>query len=773
MPRRPGLSLLDPRPDPGRCRCRPPPPPPPRLQRRRAAGQRALEARFDSLLNAENLREWMKRLSARPHHVGSPYGKENAEFMAGLLPLLGLRREDRGVPRALPDAQGRACWRWWRPRASRPRSPSRALPEDATSGQTDEQLPTYNAYSIDGDVTGELVYVNYGVPDDYEELERRGIDVKGKIVIARYGGSWRGIKPKVAAEHGAVGCIIYSDPREDGYFQGDVYPKGGWRPERRRAARLGGGHADLPRRPADPGRRRDRGREAAGSSRRHDAHQDPGAADLLRRRAAAARGRSAARWRPSDWRGALPIPYHLGPGPAKVHLKLAFDWKLVPAYDVIATLPGSERPDQWIIRGNHHDAWVNGATDPMSGMVAVLEEARADGRAGARPAGGPKRTIVYAGWDGEEQGLLGSTEWVETHAAELREQGRRLHQLRQQPPRLPRRRRLAHAGGVRQRGRPRRAPIRRRASSVGERAARRADPRRRAPRSARRRATRAASRIDALGSGSDYTPFLQHLGDRLAQHRLRRRGRVRPVPLDLRLVRPLHALHGPGLRVRRRRWRRPTAGIVLRLANADVLPFEFAPPRPPPSARYVDEVREAGRTDSARRRRSATAGSTTKVYETVRRPHRDLGGAEAAGAGAAPQLRAAPERRGGPAEERRPPTAGLVARHGGRQAASPDARKKLDAILLRAERALTRKEGLPAPPLVPPPDLRARLLHRLRRQDPAGRARGHRAAQLAGGRRSRSASWRASSRATPRRSTGPRRCCRGDVKRSSPRAGDS
>ena len=231
------------------------------------AAQRGARGAIRRRARRRGLETWMQRLAARPHHVGSPGAKETPSSSPGSS-APGATRRDRGVPGALPDADERRAGDGRARRDSPPRSPSRPLPEDATSGQTAEQLPTYNAYSIDGDVTGELVYVNYGVPEDYEELERRGIDVKGKIVIARYGGSWRGIKPKVAAEHGAIGCIIYSDPATTATRQGDAYPKGGWRPGAGRAARLGGRHAGLPRRPADARRRRDHGRQAAATAPR-------------------------------------------------------------------------------------------------------------------------------------------------------------------------------------------------------------------------------------------------------------------------------------------------------------------------------------------------------------------------------------------------------------------------------------------------------------------------------------------------------------------------
>ncbi|HET6345149.1 MAG TPA: PA domain-containing protein, partial [Myxococcota bacterium] len=300
----------------------------------RATEQRALEARFDSSLNAANLREWMKRLSARPHHVGSAYGKANAEFMADLFRSWGYQARLEEFKVLFPTPKVRLL-EMTAPTSYKAKLAEPPLPEDATSGQTSEQLPTYNAYSTDGDVTGELVYVNFGVPADYEELERRGIDVKGKIVIARYYGSWRGIKPKVAAEHGAIGCIIYSDPHEDGYFQGDVYPKGGWRSE---WSAQRGSVVDMPVFSGDP---LTPGVGATADAKRLELKDATtitkipvlpisygDALPLLR-----ALGGPMA---PEGWRGSLPIPYRLGPGPAKVHLKLEFDWKTVPAYDVIA-----------------------------------------------------------------------------------------------------------------------------------------------------------------------------------------------------------------------------------------------------------------------------------------------------------------------------------------------------------------------------------------------------------------------------------------------------
>jgi N-acetylated-alpha-linked acidic dipeptidase len=294
-----------------------------------------------------------------------------------------------------------------------------ALKEDATSGQEALQLPVYNCWSPDGDVTAELVFVNYGVPADYDQLARMGIDVRGKIVIARYGQSWRGIKPKVAQEHGAIGCIIYSDPKEDGFFQGDVYPRGPFRPE---FGAQRGSVEDLPVYPGDP---LTPGVGATKDAKRLDRKD---AANLLKIPVIPISYGDAMPLLqslegavvPATWRGALPITYHTGPGKNKVHLKLEFDWQIRPLYNVIAKLKGSDFPDDWVIRGNHHDAWVNGASDPVSGLAAMMEEARSIGEM-AKAGWKPKRTIVYCAWDGEEQGLLGSTEWVEFHEKELQD----------------------------------------------------------------------------------------------------------------------------------------------------------------------------------------------------------------------------------------------------------------------------------------------------------------------------------------------------------------
>ncbi|HEY1018249.1 MAG TPA: transferrin receptor-like dimerization domain-containing protein [Sediminibacterium sp.] len=381
------------------------------------AAQKQLEQKFDAQLSAERIGKAIKELSAVPHHVGSVGGKAVAENILQKFKAYGWDAKIETYRVLFPTPKTRVL-EMVSPTVYKALLKEPALKEDGTSNQED-QLPTYNAWSADGDVTGELVFVNYGLPQDYEVLESLGISVQGKIVIAKYGRSWRGIKPKVAQEHGAIGCIIYSDPKDDGYYQGDVYPKGAFKNE---YGVQRGSIMDMVIYPGDP-LTPDIG--ATENAKRLDRLEAPNllkipvlpisyhdAQPLLQ----ALEGPVA----PADWRGALPFTYHIGPGKAKVHLKVDFNWQLKPAYNVIAKIAGSQFPDQWVIRGNHHDAWVNGANDPISGAAALLEEAQAIGEL-VKTGWKPKRTLVYCAWDAEEPGLLGSTEWVEDHMTELQQ----------------------------------------------------------------------------------------------------------------------------------------------------------------------------------------------------------------------------------------------------------------------------------------------------------------------------------------------------------------
>ncbi|HEV2352274.1 MAG TPA: M28 family metallopeptidase [Terriglobia bacterium] len=479
--------------------------------------ERDWEAKFRAIPDSHNLRQYDQRLSARPHHLGSPYDKDNAEWILSKFKEWGLDAHIERFDVLMPTPKERAV-ELVEPVKFVAKLQESALPTDPTSNQQCEQLPTYNAYSADGDVTAPLVYVNYGIPEDYEELDRLGISVKGAIVIARYGASWRGIKPKVAAEHGAVGCLIYSDPRDDGYFEGDVFPQGPYRPDdgvQRGSVMdmvLYTGDPLTPGVGATPGAKRLALKDVTTITKIPTLPISYGDAKPL---LAALKGHVA----PASWRGALGLTYHIGPGPAKVHLKVKANWDTKPLYDVIAKIPGSTEADEWIIRGNHHDAWVNGAEDPVSGQSALLEEARALGVL-LQQGWKPKRTIIYCAWDGEEEGLIGSTEWAEQHADELEQHaavyinsdsnGRGYlgmagsHSLEKfvnsvardiQDPetklsvwKRDQMRRIEGAGRFRRGS----------ASPATE--------------SRREARGRKDLRIGALGSGSDYTPFLQHLG---------------------------------------------------------------------------------------------------------------------------------------------------------------------------------------------------------------------------------------------------------------------
>jgi N-acetylated-alpha-linked acidic dipeptidase len=380
-----------------------------------SARERALEQAFDADLRPADLRAWLKELASAPNHVGSPHDKANAELVRDLLRSWGWEANIEVFEILYPTLREHSL-ELVAPTHFTASLSEPAVEGDATSARTDE-LPPYHTYGADGDVTAELVYVNYGMAEDYRVLARQGVDVRGKIVIARYGEGWRGLKPKLAAQHGAIGCIIYSDPLDDGYGRGDVYPSGGWRPA---AGVQRGSVLDLTQYPGDP--------LTPGVGATHDAKRLPlSQAQTLSRIPVlpisygdaqpllAALGRRVA---PSGWRGGLPITYHLGPGPAQVHLVIRSDWTLKPIYDVVARISGSEKPQQWVVRGNHRDGWVFGAWDPLSGTIAMLAEAKAIG-ALVRNGWRPRRSLVYTSWDGEEPGLIGSTEWAETHAAEL------------------------------------------------------------------------------------------------------------------------------------------------------------------------------------------------------------------------------------------------------------------------------------------------------------------------------------------------------------------
>src|SRR6266581_3694887 len=654
--------------------------------------ERDLEARFKAMPDPARMRAAMQRLSARPHHVGSPYDKDNAEWILDQFKSYGWDAHIENFDVLFPTPVERVV-ELISPTTFKASLQETALPLDPTSNQQSEQLPPYNAYSIDGDVTGPLVFVNYGVPADYEELERRGISVKGAIVIAKYGGSWRGIKPKVAAEHGAIGCLIYSDPRDDGYTGGDVFPKGPMRPAQ---GVQRGSVADMPVYPGDP---LTPGVGATKNAKRLTVAQAPtitkipvlpisygDAQPLLE-----ALGGPIA---PASWRGGLPITYRLGAGPAKVHLRVKSDWSLKTLYDVIAKLPGSTEADQWIIRGNHHDAWVNGAQDPISGLVAELEEARALG-ALYKQGWRPKRTIIYAAWDGEEPGLLGSTEWVEAHADELATRaiaylnrdtnGRGYlslsgsHSLEKFINAVARDVSDPETGlSVWKREQLRRIAL--------------------APSAEERRDVREREdlRIDALGSGSDYTPFLQHAG--IAALNLGYGGETGGGIYHSIYDDFYWYTHFDDTSFVYERALSQTVGTaVMRLADAEVLPYDFTN-LAETVHRYAADLRDlwTKQLDEVRERNREleegvfTATADPRVTSVPPRPE-----------SLPPHLNFAPPENGAEALARsaaRYERALTTAQaDGGAALGRPDA-GGVNELLLRSERTLTRPGGLPGRP---------------------------------------------------------------------------
>ena len=688
----------------------------------RTAAQRAVETRFDAALDPDDLRSWMQHLSSRPHHVGSPFGREVAEFIAAQFREWGYDTAIETYHVLFPTPRFRRL-EMVAPTRFTAGLEEPTLPEDRTSSQKDEQLPSYNAYSIDGDVTGELVYVNYGIPADYEELERRGIDVTGKVVIARYGGSWRGIKPKVAAENGAIGCLIYSDPRDDGYAQGDVYPDG---PYRRADGAQRGSVADMPLFPGDPLTPNVGATEDAVRLDLEDAptlttipvlpisYAD--AQPLLE-----ALGGPVA---PGAWRGGLPLTYHLGPGPARVHLELAFSWDIEPAYNVIARLEGAERPDQWVLRGNHHDAWVNGASDPISGMVVLMAEAKAIGTL-ARSGWRPKRTIVFAAWDAEEPGLLGSTEWGEHHADELTERAVA----------------YINTDGT-GRGFLNMSGSHTLERFINEVARDVTDPQTGVSVFERRHARRLARgdtddlaatgdhRINALGSGSDYTPFLQHLG--IASLNLGFGGESGGGSYHsifdsfdhyTRFIDPTFE-YGVALA--------QTAGrAVLRLADADLLPWDFTAFETTVTG-YADEVMALSdemRDETERHNRLvrddrfAVAADPTETYAPPEAkapvPHLNFAPLQNALTGLASSAEAHDKAR-----------RALVAADDW-LSTRPGATDRRDPLSHGARHDPSRRVA--RPPLVRPPDLRAGLLYRVRREDTPGSPGSNRGTRLGRG----------------------------------------
>jgi len=546
--------------------------------------QLQLEQRYEALLKAENLGAWMKQMTLRPHNVGSPKAKENAEYIAGLFRKWGFDTEIEVFHVLFPTPKTREL-SMLRPFPFKAALKEKIIATDSVAEALErEALPPYNAYSGEGEVVGALVYVNQGLPRDYKVLARRGISVKGKIVIARYGGSWRGIKVKVAAEQGAVGCIIYNDPLADGYARGAAYPAGAYK---HGTAVQRGSVVDLPMRPGDPLTPGYGATKNAKRLKREDAEtlmkipvlpiSSVDAEPFFK----ALDGPVA----PADWRGALPVTYRLGGARALVRLKAEFDWNLVPTYNVIAKMKGAVSPDQWVLRGNHHDAWVIGARDPISGLVPLLEQARAIGEL-AKTGWRPRRTLVFCAWDGEEPGLLGSVEWCEHHAAELQQKAVAYINTDSNA------RGFLSIGGSHS--------LESLAADIAHRVN---DPLTGISASERLRAsllvrgtadqraeflTRRDLRLKALGSGSDYSAFLQHLG--IASFNLSFRGEgvggEYHTCFDTfdHYTKNIDPGHRYGIALAQ-----VCGRLTLRLSEAEILPFDFNA-QAETINRYIQEV---------------------------------------------------------------------------------------------------------------------------------------------------------------------------------------
>ena len=381
-----------------------------------SAAETARERELKAMPTAKAAEADFDVMTAEPHHTGSPYEIKLADYVADQFKQMGIASTKYEYSVLLPWPKER------RIEIVAPDQMKLQVEEEKIRGDqwADKPgiLPAYNAYSPSGDVTAEIVYVNFGVPADYETLDKLGISVKGKIVLVRYGGSWRGIKPKVAAEHGAIACLIYSDPHEDGYFQGDVYPDG---PFRGAGMIQRGSVMDMPRYPGDPStpdRPSKPGVERLPMDKIETFSPIPvqpmsyrDGVELLKR----LKGPTA----PESWRGSLPITYRIGPGPAKVHVNLQMDYGQRRLINVVGKITGAVAPDEWVIVGSHRDAWTFGASDSVSGHVSMMAVARAMS-AMMKKGWQPRRSVLFISWDGEEQGLLGSTEFVEDLTTELK-----------------------------------------------------------------------------------------------------------------------------------------------------------------------------------------------------------------------------------------------------------------------------------------------------------------------------------------------------------------
>ena len=473
----------------------------------RSQDERRIEEQFRAVPQPASAREHLRKLTAEPHIAGTPEDYATAVYVRDQMRSFGLSAELKEYQVWLNYPKSDPVVELIAPRRERLSVREAVLRDDPDSASR-KITPLFNGYAASGDVTAPLVYANYGLPPDYDALAKAGVDVKGKIVIVRYGNSFRGVKAKVAQDHGAVGCIIYSDPADDGYAQGDVYPNGPWRPV---ASGQRGSVQFLFQYPGDP---LTPGKPAIPGTPRislEEAYQDipripvqPLAYDEARKLIEPLKGPA----RPHGFQGGFAFPYHVGgTDDVRVHLKTDMDYASRTLWDVVARIDGNEEKDRWVVLGNHRDAWVFGAVDPNSGSATMLEVARGFAQL-IKQGWKPRRTIILCSWDGEEYGLIGSTEWAEENAVELQQKAVAYLNVdvavngpNYSASSVPSLWRL-----IRSATRDVKDP------KTGKTIYQQWTDRAREQRTELDPEFDSEARISPLGSGSDYTPFLQHLG---------------------------------------------------------------------------------------------------------------------------------------------------------------------------------------------------------------------------------------------------------------------
>ncbi len=387
---------------------------------RDSASESATERHFLSVPDAKLAEEHLRILTQAPHMAGTLEDKTTADYVAEKFREAGLETEIVEYKVWINYPQEISV-DLTAPAGVEMHGPTREHVEGDPYQDDSRVVMPFNGMSPSGDVEAEVVYANYGTPEDFEKLEKLKVDVRGKIVLVRYGQNFRGVKVFVAQEHGAAGVIIYSDPADDGWRRGDKYPSGPWRPDTGVQRGSVGYMFEFPGDPTTPGVASSPSLPASQRIPAQQSSQIPKipVTPLSYHDAWPVLQHLGGPDSPREWQGSLPFTYHVGPGPSRLKVHLKQDYQFRTLWDVIGRVQGSELPEQWVVAGNHRDAWVYGAVDPNSGTAAMLESVHGVG-ALLKSGWKPKRTMVFCSWDGEEEGLMGSTEWVEQHEVELR-----------------------------------------------------------------------------------------------------------------------------------------------------------------------------------------------------------------------------------------------------------------------------------------------------------------------------------------------------------------